>query len=279
MSTLIIRSLQKFQTCSRSLISQVKQTRQINITKCLKQENNPSHFPKQKLTDKKAPITWTSIGIGGTVGCALLAYMYYLKEKKDIEIERERRRSIGKAQIGGKFELINSKGETVKSDDFLGHWVLIYFGFTHCPDVCPDEMEKMVNVVNKLEENKFPVKPIFITVDPERDTKEVVEKYCNEFSPKIIGLTGNREQIGAACKAYRVYFSNGPKDPDNDYIVDHTIIMYLVDPEGLFVDYYGQTNSPEQIVASVMLHEEKAKRLRGEGPWLPSFNIKQSIAA
>ncbi|KAF7988291.1 hypothetical protein HCN44_009936 [Aphidius gifuensis] len=275
MTTLILRSLQKFQACSRSLVAQ---TRQIHISRCLKQEN-PSQVPKRRTIGKGAPITWSSIAIGGGVGCALLAYMYYLKEKKDLEIERERRRSIGKTQIGGKFELINSKGETVKSDDFLGQWVLIYFGFSHCPDVCPDEMEKMVTVVEKLEANKFPVKPIFITVDPERDTKEVVEKYCKEFSPKIIGLTGNREQVGAACRAYRVYFSNGPKDPDNDYIVDHTIIMYLVDPEGLFVDYYGQTNSPEQIVASVMLHDEKAKRLRGDGAWLPSFGFNKPNTA
>lgn len=177
-------------------------------------------------------------------------YMYYLQEIKDKQIERERRRQLGKAAIGGKFELIDSQGKIWKSDDFLGQWVLIYFGFTHCPDICPDELEKMTEIVNKLgiinnklkkniycftlnyyfseKQHNTKVQPIFISVDPERDTPEVVGKYIKEFSDKILGLTGTKEQIAKVCKAYRVYYSNGPKDQDSDYIVSNFYFYYYI---------------------------------------------------
>lgn len=176
--------------------------------------------------------------------------MYYLQEIKDKQIERERRRQLGKAAIGGKFELIDSQGKIWKSDDFLGQWVLIYFGFTHCPDICPDELEKMTEIVNKLgiinnklkkdiycftlnyyfseKQHNTKVQPIFISVDPERDTPEVVGKYIKEFSDKILGLTGTKEQIAKVCKAYRVYYSNGPKDQDSDYIVSNFFFYYYI---------------------------------------------------
>ncbi|KAK0071144.1 hypothetical protein PV325_013450, partial [Microctonus aethiopoides] len=128
---------------------------------------------------------------------------------KDLQLHRERRRAIG-----GEFELIDSKGETVKSDDFLGQWVSLYFGATHCPDgavermiASADEMKKRLNVK---------IQPIFISVDPDRDTPKVMEKYCKKFSDKIIGLTDTHKQVDKAYKAYNVYYNNGPKDTDND---------------------------------------------------------------
>ena len=105
---------------------------------------------KKKLVIRKSPISWQSLAISAVLGSTLLGYLYYLKEKKDLALHRERRRELGKAKIGGKFELVNTEGKTVKSEDFLGQWIMIYFGFTHCPDVCPDEIEKMVGTINKL---------------------------------------------------------------------------------------------------------------------------------
>lgn len=269
MSTLILRFIASLNRSTRHVFTK---SRYINTSNVINQQSN---LPKQPKI-KKSPITWKSLTVSGIVGAGLVFYVHHLRDEKDKSMARERRRQLGKAKIGGKFELVNSEGKTIKSDDFLGQWVMIYFGFTHCPDVCPDEIEKMTKVVDTLEkEHNLKIQPIFISVDPVRDTPTVVGKYVKEFSDKIIGLTGNIEQVGQACKAYRVYHSSGPKDQDDDYIVDHTIIIYLIDPEGLFVDYYGQTHDVDKIVTSILVNKLKYDQLKDDSSsWLPSLPIK-----
>ncbi|XP_002747966.3 protein SCO1 homolog, mitochondrial [Callithrix jacchus] len=205
---------------------------------------------------KPGPVSWKSLAITFAVGGALLAGMKYIKKKKAEEVEKEMHRHIGKPLLGGPFSLTAHTGEPKTDKDYLGQWILIYFGFTHCPDICPEELEKMIHVVDEIDNiPTLPnLTPLFISIDPERDTKEAIANYVKEFSPKLVGLTGTKEEIDKVARAYRVYYSPGPKDEDEDYIVDHTIIMYLVGPDGEFVDYFGQNKRNREIAGSIATH-------------------------
>lgn len=227
-----------------------------------------SQPPKRdKGGSKKVPVTWKSLLGTGIVAGGLLAFMLYLKKEKELAIARERKRALGKASIGGRFDLIDHDGIPRKSEDFHGQWCLIYFGFTHCPDVCPDELEKMATVVDEIDGMEMVpnIQPLFITVDPMRDSQALIKEYLKEFHPKMLGLTGSVEQIGEACRAYRVYFSAGPRDDDDDYIVDHTIIIYLINPDGDFVDYYGQNKTSDQVTASICINMKKYEDANKKG--------------
>ncbi|XP_049416495.1 protein SCO1 homolog, mitochondrial [Epinephelus fuscoguttatus] len=211
---------------------------------------------------KTGPVTWKSLAITFAIGGTLLGAMKYFKKEKEELIEKERTKSIGRPALGGPFSLIDHNNKPTKSEDFLGQWILIYFGFTHCPDICPDELEKMIEVVDEIDRIKsLPnLTPLLITIDPDRDTPEALSTYVKEFSPKLIGLTGTTPQIEQVSRAYRVYYSQGPKDEDNDYIVDHTIIMYLVGPDGEFMEYFGQNKKSSEISNSIAAHMRKYKK-------------------
>ncbi|XP_008048959.1 protein SCO1 homolog, mitochondrial [Carlito syrichta] len=205
---------------------------------------------------KPGPVSWKSLAFTFAVGGALLAGMKYFKKEKEEKLEKKRQRSIGKPLLGGPFSLTTHFGEPKTDKDYLGQWILIYFGFTHCPDICPEELEKMIQVVDEIDSiPTLPnLTPLFITIDPERDTKEAIANYVKEFSPKLIGLTGTEEEIGQVARAFRVYYSPGPKDEDEDYIVDHTIVMYLIGPDGEFLDYFVQNKKNAEIAGSIAAH-------------------------
>ena len=137
----------------------------------------------------------------------------------------------------------------------------VYFGFSHCPDICPEELDKMAvmldTVADKASSSSAAPRllPIFITCDPARDSPAVLKTYLSEFHPTIIGLTGTWEQIKAVCRLYRVYFSTPPGvKPGQDYLVDHSIYFYLMDPEGDFVEAIGKQHSADQGAQIIMEH-------------------------
>jgi len=133
--------------------------------------------------------------------------------------------------IGGPFQLIDQNGQAVSEADFAGRFMLVYFGFTHCPDVCPTELQTMANAIDRLGGDAARVAPVFITVDPERDTPDQLKGYVAAFHPRMVGLTGSPEQIATVAKAFKIYYSKA-QNAGGDYQVDHTSFVYLMGPDG-----------------------------------------------
>src|SRR5690606_22939902 len=147
--------------------------------------------------------------------------------------------SIGKAAVGGPFTLTDHTGRRVTDKDFRGKYMLVYFGFTFCPDVCPSGLQVISAALDELGPKADKITPIFITVDPERDTPEQLAQYVSSFHPRLIGLTGTPEEIQAVAKEYRVYYRKVKDEKSTaEYTVDHTSIIYLMNPQGEFVTHF-----------------------------------------
>ena len=148
------------------------------------------------------------------------------------------------ALVGGPFALQDGGGKTVTDADLRGHPFLVYFGYTHCPNVCPTTLAQISEVLRRLPDK--PVRAFFITIDPQRDTPAIMADYVSSFDPRIIGLSGAPEAIAAAEKAYRVYARKGEAKPDGEYTMDHTSIVYLMDASGAFVEAFNLDRTPEE---------------------------------
>ncbi|CAN7010380.1 hypothetical protein IGI04_011704 [Brassica rapa subsp. trilocularis] len=204
-----------------------------------------------------APVSWMSFFLLFATGAGLV--YYYDREKKrhiqDINknsIAVKEGPSAGKAAIGGPFSLVRDDGKRITEKDLMGQWTVLYFGFTHCPDICPDELIKLSASIDKIKEKSgVDVVPVFISVDPERDTVEQVHEYVKEFHPKLVGLTGSPEEIKSVARSYRVYYMK-TEEEDSDYLVDHSIVMYLMSPEMSFVKFYGKNHDVDSLTDGVV---------------------------
>lgn len=156
----------------------------------------------------------------------------------------------GTAAIGGPFALIDTSGQPVTDQTYRGKWLLIYFGYTFCPDACPTALNDMSVALDALGPAANKLQPLFITVDPARDTREVMADYLKSFDPRIIGLTGTQAQTDAVAKTYRVYVA--PHETDGgDYTVDHSAYLYVVNPDGKFVDVIAGETPGDQMAAKL----------------------------
>ncbi|KAL8818771.1 MAG: hypothetical protein Q9223_002673 [Gallowayella weberi] len=219
-------------------------------------------------------------------------WLYFDFEKKRLQRRKiaEESKGVGKPKVGGKFEMIDQEGRKWTEQNIKGGFTLVYFGFTHCPDICPEELDKMSRIIDLLNGPPTPltapippppipsdhtvptspdpavsptttsatitsltsptprplILPLFISCDPARDTPSVLKEYLSEFHPSLVGLTGTWQQVKDMCRAYRVYFSTpeGVK-PGQDYLVDHSIYFYVMDPDGDFIECIGRQHTPE----------------------------------
>jgi len=154
-------------------------------------------------------------------------------------------------QIGGPFTLTDHTGRTVTDEAWRGKFMLIYFGYGFCPDVCPTELQIMSSALDVLEDDAERIQPLFITVDPERDTVEFMADYVSNFHPSMIGLTGQTAAIQAAAAAYRVYFKKVEDDSSAEYLVDHTSFVYLMGPDGKFLTMFRAGAEPQDMARTV----------------------------
>ena len=162
--------------------------------------------------------------------------------------------TIAGITIGGPFTLSNQRGETVTEKSFDGQWRLMFFGFTHCPDVCPTKLTSLGTVMTKLGPQSAKIVPIFVRVDPERDTVPVMKDYVAAFDDRLVGLTGTPEQIQAMIGAFRIYAQKAfPKDQrdSKEYNVDHSAFTYLMGPHNEFLDVLAYDLTPQQMVERI----------------------------
>lgn len=187
-----------------------------------------------------------AIGFAISLGLAWTAI-----QKDHREARATRPAPVAGSAVGGPFTLIDHNGVTRTEKDFAGQYLLIYFGFTFCPAICPTELQKMNVALNKIGPLAERVQPLFITIDPERDTQSVMAAYVKPFHPRLLGLTGTVEQVQAALKAYRIYARKVEDPAMSEYTMDHTSYIYLMGPDGTLIDLYGMDSTAAEIAAGL----------------------------
>ncbi|MCB1559150.1 MAG: SCO family protein [Alphaproteobacteria bacterium] len=198
--------------------------------------------------------------IGAVIG--LVSGLYTFQEDiSDMSGDSSRTRSIPLAASGldAQFSLIDQDGQPRTQADYSGKYLLVYFGFTYCPAICPTELSKMAEAYLALpEEMQKKIQPIFITVDPERDTPDVMKGYVSLFMPQLIGLTGSIGQIESAKKSFKVYAAKVPEEDDpQSYTMDHTSLIYFLSPENVPLAFFKTTDTSDVIekrIVSVILN-------------------------
>lgn len=194
------------------------------------------------------PLLWLLIAAPTVLLIAF--FTLYLTQPGEVVERRSGVRITGEALVGGPFELIDQTGASVTQEAYAGKVMLIYFGYTYCPDVCPFSLQIMAAAMDQLDAGQQArIQPILITVDPERDTPEQMARYVSSpaFPDGLVGLTGSEEQIAAVARAYRVVYQRAEEDSSSDYLMDHSSIIYVMDGDGRFVDLFTSGVDPRDV--------------------------------
>lgn len=156
--------------------------------------------------------------------------------------------TTGKPDVGGPFSLVDQTGKAVTDKDFRGKYMLVFFGYTFCPDVCPAGLQVISAALDQLGKDGEQITPVLITIDPERDTPQKLAEYVKSFHPRLVGLTGTPQQVSAAIKAYRVYAKKVPDERNpGDYTMDHSAIVYIMGPDGQLVTFTPESSKPDAL--------------------------------
>lgn len=177
-------------------------------------------------------------------------FTYVQMNRTDDAFAQCRQGQVAGGDIGGPFSLVNTAGQTVTDADVLTKPALVYFGYTFCPDVCPFDMARNADAVDILAARGIEVTPVFISIDPERDTPEALADYASNMHPKLVALTGSAEQVKAASQAYKTYYKKQDSE-DEFYLMDHSTFTYLMLPGTGFVDFFRREITSEQMADSV----------------------------
>ena len=164
-------------------------------------------------------------------------------------------RSIGTATVGGPFQMTGSDDQIYSQKDFAGKYMLLYFGYTYCPDVCPLDLQRLTLALDSFAAGGGDIsnlQPLFVTIDPARDTPQVMAEYITHFHPSILGLSGTDAQLADMAKAYKVYYQQGDVYEDGSYLMDHSSIMYLMGPEGEFVTHISSNEGPKAFAEKLL---------------------------
>ena len=183
---------------------------------------------------------------------------YVLADRPDDVFADCRQGQVAGGDIGGPFTLVDTTGKTVTDAEVLAKPSLVYFGYTFCPDVCPFDMSRNVEAVDKLDSMGIDVTPVFISIDPERDTPEALGDYALNMHPKLVALTGNADQIKAASQAYKTFYKKRDTG-DEFYLMDHSTFTYLMLPGTGFVDFFRRETTSEQMAESVACFVQAGK--------------------
>ncbi len=204
---------------------------------------------------------WLRIGLWiGALAAAVLVFAFIIFGKDDDYSHGVR--YSGEADIRSKFSLINHEGLPVTEDEYAGRWQLVFFGFTHCPDICPTTLAYMGTVLDQLGPKADGVAPLFVTVDPKRDTPDVLNEYVGAFHPRLIGLTGSDAQVAEAAEAFKVFYERHQDDSvPNGYMMAHAGHIYLMRPNGKFEAVFLEGNQPPKALAEeITMRMAKEKR-------------------
>ena len=206
------------------------------------------------MTDEREPVRPSSwrLRIAVLAGAIFLAVLAALFATNRWTAPVPAAGSSGKALVGGPFVLVDHHGMEVTDEDFRGRLLLVYFGYTFCPDVCPLELQTMSRVLELLGRDAGQIQPLFITIDPERDTPQVMADYVAHFHPGLVGLSGSAEQIRDVAGAYRVFYDKAEDGSDRrDYFMDHSSYVFVMDREGQYLRHFSANTSAEEMARGI----------------------------